>query len=222
VTRLRSLTALAGRLAALPFVSPQANRIGSSYAVTVITPILPGEADALRTVLQGFKPRDESPLAKVDHVQFARWVVIGHLRTRWRGAPRRPSTLESEYLLFSADLTAPADKATGLPGTFFRDMARKIPKECADVWGKCRDFPGVDETNFEKYLVHSLVDVGLYYAAFPDATPDEIRNALETHAKLAKFAIAHQNDAARARRLPASEARSTARQTLKDAYLAEF
>lgn len=190
---LLSLAAKAYRLALLLLAPPDANRRGASYAVTVITPIAPGQLDPLRDLLHSFAPGDGSPLARVPDVQFARWVVIDQLRTGWDGAPRRPSSLNSSYLLFSADLTAPANRADDLPESFFRDLAERIPRQCAAVWGKCRGFPGTaDVEQFVDYLTRSQIRLGLYYAAFPDDTPDEIAAALEVRRKFAEFVVAHQ------------------------------
>ena len=58
--------------------------------------------------MRSYGPGPASPLAKVPDVQFARWVIIDQLRTDWAGAPKPPPRLKSDYLLFSADVTAPA------------------------------------------------------------------------------------------------------------------
>ncbi|MBV9940613.1 MAG: hypothetical protein JO262_00685 [Solirubrobacterales bacterium] len=218
MTRLHSLLGTVWQAAALLLAPPPPNRRGCSYAVTVVTPIYPGQVGELRGVLHAFKPGPGSPLHQVRDVQFARWVVIEQLRTVWRGAPKRPSRLESAYLLFSADLTAPASRADGLPETFFRDLASRIPKQCTDVWGKCRGFPGVaDVDEFVDYLTRSQIDMGLYYAAFPDATPDEIDRALKIRRELARFVLEHQHAMTVA---PASAQAHRIRQELQDHYCA--
>ena len=221
MTTLRSLPALLGRVATLPFAQSQDNRVGCSYGLTLITPIIPGQERALTSVLEAFEPRQGSPLANLPDVQFARWVVIDRLRTKWPGAPRWPSTLESKYLLFSADLTAPPERAPGLPGTFFRDLAKHMHDECEAVWGKCLGFPGVDRPEFAEYLARSQIDIGLYYAASPYATPDDIGRALKVREQLTRFVLDHQWETTHALLSAASETRDTARQTLKDAYLRE-
>lgn len=194
MSSLLSLAAKAYRLALLLVAPPDGNRRGASYAVTAVTPIEPGQLEPLREVLHSFKPGPDSPLAKVPDVQFARWVVIDKLLTDWDGAPRTPSSLNSSYLLFSADLTAPAHRANDLPESFFRDLAELIPAECAAVWGKCRGFPGTaDAEQFVDYLSRSLIPLGIYYAAFPDDTPDEIATALKVRTRFAEFVAEHQH-----------------------------
>lgn len=212
--KLRSLTAVR-RQVATAVGSPEPNRSGCSYALTVITPICPKRLPALKCALRSFGHGEASPLAKVPDVHFARWVVIDSLRTRWPGAPRRPSKLNSQYLLFSADLTAPAYRAGGLPGTFFRDLFCYIRDDCVKVWGNCRGFPEVvNPDRFAAYLAEGQIEIGLYYAAFPDLTPGEIASALEVREQLAQFALEHQELT-----VGGSKAGADAKRTLKDDYL---
>jgi hypothetical protein len=154
-----------------------------------------------------------SPLADVPDVQFARWVVIDGLRTDWPGAPPRPSVLRSDYLLFSADLTPPRYRAARLPGSFFRDLAQFMPVATKRVWEHCLGFPGLRPVeDFVEYLTRSQIEIGLYYAAYPDATPVDIHAALKVREKLTEFAITHQDAIVRSRRS------STHRQELREAY----
>ena len=203
----------------LLITSPPPNRRGCSYALTVITPVYPRQVENLRKLLRGFELRARSPLHEVPDVQFARWVVIDQVRTDWPGAPMWPSRIASPYLLFSADLTAPPGRADGLPETFFRDLAQLIPAECAAVWGKCRGFPGVDPVDdFIGYLRSSQIDMGAYYAAFPDATPDQIKRALKIREKLAEFVLAHPEAMTVS---PASKDAARLHRKLKDEYHAQ-
>lgn len=194
MTTLHSFSGLLRRLATLRLPQPDSSRNGCSYAVTLATPILPGRCEELRAILRSFDKGDGSPLARVRDVQFARWVVIDQVRTKWRHAPRRASSLRTQYLLFSADLTAPAYRAGELPNAFFRDIADDMRDACIAVWENCWEFPGLDDIEkFVSYLADSQVDIGLYYAAFPDATPSDIANALDVRRQLGEFAREHQD-----------------------------
>jgi hypothetical protein len=216
VIDLNSLATTVTRLASLPFTWSQPNRDGNSYAVTVVTPIESDKADTLRRVLRSFRPASRSPFAYIADVQFARFVIIDQLRTDWPRAPRKPSALGEPYLLFSADLTAPAGRVAGLPETFFRDLATHFPSTCTLVWGRCLGFPGVRNVDdFVDYLTRSQIEIGLYYAAFPNVTPDEIRSAIDLHRQFTRFVCEHED----AMSLPAG---SPARTQIRDDYLAEF
>jgi len=90
------------------FTTPNDSSHVGSYAVMLVTPIERDKTEPLARVLQAFGTGESSPLAKLPDVHFARWVIIDRLRTDWRGAPSSPSKLESAYLFFDADVTAPA------------------------------------------------------------------------------------------------------------------
>jgi hypothetical protein len=173
---------------------PPSNRSGNSYALTIITPILPGKSDDLRAVLGSFNPEGKSPLVGVPDVHFARWVVIDRLRTNWPRAPKRPSILGCEYLLFSADLTAPAYRADKLPASFLEALVRKAPYQCDAVWKNCYRYPdGDDPAAIVDYLMRSRIEIALYYAAFPNLTPVEVTSAIKVREQLSKFVIKHQD-----------------------------
>ena len=85
------------------------SRSARSFAVTLLTPVRAGAEGELRAYLNGLGVGDASPLTKLPYVHFARWVVIDQLKTDWPGAPVPPPRLKSQYLLFTASLTAPAE-----------------------------------------------------------------------------------------------------------------
>jgi hypothetical protein len=190
----RAVTA-ARRVAALIVGQQDPNRRGSSYAITVITPIKKGRTDALRNVLQGYGRASQSPLSKLPDVQFARWVIIDQLRTDPRWAPKPRPTLKSQYLLFSADLTVPGYRTGGLPDAFFRDLAG-LPA-ARKVWAHCLQYPGTSVDAFVAYMRKSQIAIGLYYAAYPDATGADVRHALGVRTRLTTFAREHQHAFAR-------------------------
>lgn len=193
MTPLGSIAATAGRMLTLALGLGDPNRRGCSYAVTLVTPIEPGRSGALRKLLRNYEPGPASPLAKVPDVQFARWVIIDQLRTDWPGAPKPPPRLKSEYLLFSADVTAPAYRAGALPDSFFRDLATHMSADADKVWRHCLRYPGVgDVGKFVEYMKKSQITIGLYYAAYPDATVADINHALHVRAKLGEFALETQ------------------------------
>lgn len=194
MTPLGYIAATARRVLTLALGQGDPNRRGCSYAVTVITPIEPGRAGDLRKLLRQYKPGPPSPLAKVPDVQFARWVIIDQLRTDWPGAPKPPPRLKSEYLLFSADVTAPAYRVGSLPDSFFRDVATHMSADADKVWRHCLGYPGAaDVERFVEYMKKSQITIGLYYAAYPDATVDDVNHALHVRIKLGEFALKAQD-----------------------------
>jgi hypothetical protein len=170
-----------------------ANRRGRSYALNLLTPILPGHAVVLAQTLRDFGTGKQSPLARLPYVHFARWVIVDQLKTDWEGAPSRPPRLKSQYLLFTADVTAPADADYRLPLALLRDIVERLPEADA-VWGNCRGYPGRAQGPDEavRYLAESRLDTALYFAAYPDATAGEIQAALRVRRGLTEFVQAHQ------------------------------
>ena len=182
-----------GRKAAAAVGLPPPNRRGGSYAVMVMTPILPDRTNDCRDVLRSLPRGQGSPLARIPDVHFARWVVIDGPRLGYPGAPRWPTRLQSDYLLFSADLTPPAYRVDRLPESFFRDLAKHMGAECDEVWSHCWGYSDVNDVDaFVNYLEVSQIEVGLYFAAFPNLTPAEIMNALKGRRKLAEFVLRNQ------------------------------
>jgi hypothetical protein len=194
------------RQAVRAFVHPRAaGRNGRACAVTLITPIVPGQTDTVKEVLGKFETGQRSPLARLSGVHFGRWVVIDGLRTDWPGAPQPPPTLKSDYLMFTADVTSETGELDTLPDSLFAEIAERIPDEAHAVWRNCFGYPGVaSSAAFVHYLSSSAVDTGLYYAAYPDATVDEIRKALRIRESLAAFVLGHPDMSA---------------STLKDEYM---
>jgi|tagenome__1003787_1003787.scaffolds.fasta_scaffold20981262_4 hypothetical protein len=168
------------------------NRNGRSYAITLLTPIRRGEARRLARYLRSL-PDDASPLAALPYVHFGRWVVIEDLKRDSAGAPRRRPHLRTEYLLFTADVTAPAHGAYRLPDAFLRDLFLRIPDVVERIWRHCEGYPfaGREQDRID-YLARSLVDTALYYVGYPDATVDDVRHALTVRHRLIDFVRRHQ------------------------------
>jgi hypothetical protein len=168
------------------------NRNGLSYAVTSLTPICPGREAELKAHLAALTV---SPFTQLETVHFARWLVIDQLKLAWPGAPRRRTQLRSQYLVFSASVTASdADSARTLPGSFLAEIAERIPAAADAVWGNCVGYPGASSVDaFATYLGRSLLDTVLFHVGYRDVTVHQVRTALARRDSLVRFIRAHQD-----------------------------
>jgi hypothetical protein len=168
------------------------NRNGRSYAVTSLTPIRPGQEPELKAHLVGLIV---SPFAELEGVHFARWMIIDQVKLGWPGAPRRRTQLRSQYLLFTASITAPdAASARRQPESFLRQIAERIPQAADAVWGNCVGYPGASSVDaFTSYLRHSLLDSVLFHVGYRDVTVQQVRTALARRDALVRFIRAHQD-----------------------------
>ena len=167
------------------------NRNGTSYAVTSLTPIRPGREAELEAHLAGLVV---SPFAQLETVHFARWLILDRLNFAWPGAPRRRTQLRSQYLIFTASVTAPdAASARSLPESFLRQIAEQIPQAADAVWENCVNYPGAGSVDaFTSYLRRSLLDSVLFHVGYPDATVHQVRTALARRDSLVRFIRSHQ------------------------------
>jgi hypothetical protein len=159
------------------------NTVGQMYALTVFTPIIPDRVDGLRTYL-GSLPRRPSPLARLGATHFARWVIVADFVSD--ASQPEPDQLPTPYLLFSATLD-------GALGPFLDDLCAELAPEAEEIWGRCVGAPQPARgAALKAYLEHNQVQTGLFFAAYPDAGVDTVRNALSVRAKTIAFAVRSQ------------------------------
>lgn len=204
VAPLRAARGVARALGSLRPGHGSGSRSGRSFAVTLLTPVRAGAEGELSAQLKGLGVGDESPLAKLPYVHFARWVVIDQLKTDWPGAPVPPPRLESQYLLFTASVTAPAeDHVTPtegryiqrLPESFLYELCTRIPIDADAIWRHCVGYPGIfDADAIVRYLARSQLETSLFHVGYADVTVDEVRQALAARDALVIFARDHQRE----------------------------
>jgi hypothetical protein len=169
------------------------SRSGRSYAVTMLTPILPGRGRDLARHLQRLETGPKSPLARLPSVHFGRWVVIDQLKTAWPGAPDPRPTLRSQYVLFTASVTAPEGGRHRFPQSFLEVLHREIAGDADAIWSHCVGYPGSrDRDAFVGYLAKSQLETALFHVGYPDVTVQEVRRALAIRDSLVTFARDHQ------------------------------
>jgi hypothetical protein len=167
------------------------------YALTVLAPIVPGEVDALQQTLAHL-PHDPSPLSRLGLAHFARWVIIPDLG---KDSSRPQTGHLGPYLLFSATFD-------GVLEPFLEQLCVTLADEAEPIWSRCLGAPEPARgAALKAYLRHNQVQTGLFFAAYPEATVDEVNRALAVRKRTIDFVIRGQGmDAA----------------TLRQAFLQEF
>jgi hypothetical protein len=183
------LRRLAAKLPAISSWGGDPNRRGQAYAITLLTPVAHGETERLKHALKQLPTGERSPLARLPHLHFGRWVVVDGLKTGWQGAPKWPTKLRSDYLLFTADLVVPWAEIPSLPGVFYTDLVEHVPVSA--VWGCCVGYPE-DPGELPGYLAKGRIDAALYFAGHEAATLAQIRDAVAARDGLVAFVRRHQ------------------------------
>jgi hypothetical protein len=160
------------------------NVVGQSYALTVLTPIIAGHEIALRTYLRSLSDAGASPFREVPRTHFARWVIVP--QPAFQGPPQRPDPWKSQYLIFTSCFD-------GDLLSYLGDLCAFIGPVVDAVWQHCVAYPGSDDpAAFARYMRHNQIDTEVYFASYPDATVQQVRDSLALRDRIVKFAIAAQ------------------------------
>ena len=150
--------------------------------LTVLTPVVPGEEQALEDSLRRLGQAAPSPFSRVAETHFARWVVVSGAPWRYRGLPRRTRPLRMQYLLFTST-------ANRLPEQHVEDLRTGLRGDADAAWGHCIGYPGHQQpAGFRRYLLHNRLPTHRWFAAY-DATVQEVGAALDLRRRHARFAM---------------------------------
>ena len=156
------------------------NRSGQAYALTVLTPIVPAEADNLRTYLESLS-QASSPLARLPRTHFGRWVIVPDFVSD--SAQPDEDHLSGPHLLFTSNFDGPLD-------SYVDELCRELAPEASLIWGRCIGCPaGAAAEQLKTYLLGHRIDTGFFFAAYPNATAPHVKESLVTREKLIRFII---------------------------------
>ncbi|MGH2900375.1 MAG: hypothetical protein ACRDMZ_16995 [Solirubrobacteraceae bacterium] len=162
------------------------NVSGQAYAFMAMTPIKPGEEQALLAYLHGLRDSGPSPLAKLARTHIGRWVIVPdfHNDPSWRQP--REEHLDLHYLIFTSNLDGDLD-------SYLTELCEKLAPEAQEIWGRCVGCPqSARGAALKKYLLHNQIKTGIYFAAYGEATVGEVTHSLRQRDKLVEFAIRAQ------------------------------
>jgi hypothetical protein len=157
------------------------NRTGGVYSLTVFTPILHGHEEVVREVIESLPMGEQSPLARLDMLHLSRLQIFDHLV--YQGPRQRHrDTLRSHHLVFTSSFDGDLDE-------YLDAICSRLGAEADSWWSHCVGYPGTaDPAAFKRWIRDHKVDSGLFANAYPGATVQDVRRALDTRERLAAFA----------------------------------
>lgn len=160
------------------------NVAGQAYAFMAMTPVRPGEHEALAAYLEGLPRGADSPLARLERTHFARWVIVEDF-VNDADQPRQDH-LPCPSLVFSSSLDGPLD-------TYLDELCERLAPEAQEIWGRCIGCPDrAAGRELKAYLLHNQIDTGFFVAAYPAATVARVRGALAAREALVALAVSGQ------------------------------
>lgn len=160
------------------------DRSGQARALTIFTPIRPGEEDPLKEYLRALPRAADSPLARSERTHVARWLIVERLPSE---CVPRPDRLRRHQLLFSSSFDG--DETSYLEG-----LEKLLAPEIPEIWGRCEGFPGLQSGGaFVAWLFEHRMPTSFFFSAYPDAKVHDVRNALTTRDQALAFALRAQD-----------------------------
>ncbi|WP_050044714.1 hypothetical protein [Bradyrhizobium sp. LTSP849] len=138
---------------------------GKISALTAITKIVSGHADALRKTLQGLTAANGGKIASLGTIHIVRWVMFD----------------DDTRLLFATNFDGSVED-------YMRDFAERAPEGIDAIWGHCEGYPGArDYPKLRDYILGSAIETTGYYCAYPNSTVTDINKALDWKTKFDTF-----------------------------------
>lgn len=168
-----------------------ANKNGSTYGLTILSPIKGGHdrnacpVDILRDYLRALPKGTKSPLCKVSPTHLARFSIIDDVF--YEGTTAREDHLKSKYLWLNSNFDGELDD-------YLESMFDNMPDEIEAIWQNCVAFPGIaaGKEKWKQYMFKCQIETTFFFAAVNDMTVDEMLNSLMLKQEFSKFAAGHQ------------------------------
>jgi hypothetical protein len=162
------------------------NVSGQAYAFMTMTPVKPGEDEALAEYLHGLRGRGPSPLAKLPRTHLGRFVIIRDFHNDPSWKQRREEHLELPYLIFTSNFDGDLD-------SYLDELCEKLAPEAAQIWGRCIGCPeSAKGAALKTYLKHNQISTGIFFAAYGKATVGTVKQSLRQRERMIAFAVASQ------------------------------
>ena len=159
-----------------------ANVSGQAYAFMAMTPVKPGEEDALATYLRGLRARGPSPLAKLPRTHLARFVIVEDFHNDPSWKQRREEHLDLPYLIFTSNFDGDLD-------SYLDELCEQLAPEAKEIWGRCIGCPqSAQGAELKAYLKHNQIHTGIFFAAYGHASVQTVQRSLRQRDRMIEFA----------------------------------
>jgi hypothetical protein len=164
-------------------VSRSTNVFQKAYLLMVLTPVKPGEEEALRDYLESLYERGGSPLARLGRTHVGRWLILPDLP---QNPAAMPDHLDMPYLLFTSAFD-------GDLGSYLDELVAALGPEAGEIWGRCVGCPNpAAGPRLKDYLLHNQLDAGFFFAAYGSASVADVKRALDKRERLTAFMLRAQ------------------------------
>ena len=162
------------------------NVSGQAYAFMAMTPIKPGEEEALAAYLHGLRERGPSPLARLERTHLARFVIVPDFHNDPSWKQRHEDHFDLPYLIFTSNFDGDLD-------SYLDELCEQLAPEAQEIWGRCVGCPeSAQGPALAAYLKHNQIDTGLFFSAYGAATVGTVKRSLAQRERMIEFAIASQ------------------------------
>ena len=143
----------------------------------MVAPVLEGREGELRRELEALPAGAASPLAAVAGLHFARWVIVPQLV--YGAEPQKADVLDRPLLVFTSTFD-------GSVGEHVDALLAGLGDAADDIWTHCDGWPG--RSGAASWLLDQRQRTGLFVAAYPEATVDEVARSLDARERLLTLA----------------------------------
>jgi hypothetical protein len=162
------------------------NISGQAYAFMAMTPVKPGEKDALAAYLRGLRDRGPSPLARLPRTHLGRFVIVEDFHNDPAWKQRREEHLDLPYLIFTSNFDGDLD-------SYLDELCERLAPEANEIWGRCVGCPdSAGGAGLKAYLQHNQIQTGMFFAAYADASVATVKRTLRQRERMIEFAVGSQ------------------------------
>lgn len=166
-----------------------ANKSGSLYGLTVLSPILDDEKATpshdlqIREYLAKLPVDERGPFALAPYTHLTRLAVMDDVI--YVGMPSCEEHLKFKYLVWEANFDGELD-------TYLKALAETVPQQMDAIWSHCVGYPGAGNVAaFLDYMKRCQIETTFYFAAVNDKSVTETMKALQTQRAVADFVATH-------------------------------